>query len=186
MELLENNDLQMISLNGKELTVLGKFDLCELFQGTPGGPWSRNGKRSRAVLLAGDVWLVRIPRKEAGEPIWLKMEVKEYASSLGAFYRDGDGDGGPAKKFAKAGQSVEIPYDLFGQHWKVEDIGAFLVEGDSHKGMKDLDRLYFVTSKGEDNRWLLYLDARHGEAKGTGMVLMGESFNPEVDIQSTL
>lgn len=185
METLEKNDIQMINLDGKELTVVARFDLCELFQGTPGGPWNKNGKRSRAICLAGDTWLMRVPRKEAGEYIWLKMKVKDYASNLSAFYRDGDGDGGPAKKFAKSGQSVEIPYRLFDEDWKVEDIGAFLVEGDDHKALKNDDRIYFVTSKGA-GKWLLYLDARHGEAKGTGMVLIGEEFNPDVDIQSTL
>lgn len=183
---LESNDIQMVKINGKELTVVAKFDLFEMFQAGGSKVWERSGKRSRAICLAGDKWIIRIPRKEQGQYIWLICDVKEYASNLTAMYRDGDGSGGPAKKFAQNGQSRPVPYGpLYDQNWEVVDIGALRAEGNNHHAINNGDHLYFVTSRWENN-WLLYLDARHGEAKGTGVVLIGQEFNPDVDVEATL
>ena len=128
---------------------------------------------------------MRLPVKEGGQYQWLKMSVKDYASNLGNFYK-GDGIPGPAKKFAMSKQSEEVAYTLFNKSWNVTDIGTFEVASDKdHKALKHGDRVYFVTSKGENN-WLLYLDARHGEARGTGGVFIGVQINPEADIASVL
>lgn len=131
---------------------------------------------------------MRIPAKEAGQYVWVKFSVKEYASSLGGFFK-GDAQAGPAKMFAMGKQRQEIPYSLFDQTWKVTDIGTFKVECSAkkdNKGLMNEDRIYFVTSKGADKSWMLYLDARHGEARATGAVLIGEEFNPDTDIDSIL
>ena len=43
--------------------------------------------------------------------------------------------------------------------------------------------LYFVTSKEKNgDRWLVYLDARKGEAKGSGGLFLLEPFEPSVDV----
>lgn len=186
--LLETNDFQMLKIDEKELSVQGKFDLYELFQrGGPQSIWEKNGKQSRAILLADDTWLFRIPSREAGAPVWLKMKQKKDANNLMEFYKNGDGNGGPARKFAQGGQSAPVPYTLFEQNWKVVDIGTLSIStSDESDNMRDADRLYFVTSTNESGQWLLYLDSRHGEARGCGGAFIGEAFNPDVDIQSSL
>lgn len=174
-----------VDIDGKERTVMAVLDLHELFQQGGSTSWEGNGKTSKAILLAGDIWLVRIPSKEAGEYVWVKFQVKDYSSSLRDFYK-GDATPGPAKQFAMNKQRVEVPYNLFNQDWKVTDIGTFLVQGTDNKALKNGDRIYFVTSRGENDTWLLYLDARHGEAKGTGVALVGKSFDPEAEVESIL
>lgn len=56
----------------------------------------------------------------------------------------------------------------FDKNWSIVDIGAFSIycKGKSEI-LKNGDRIYFVTSKGQ-GEWLLYLDARQKEAKGCG------------------
>ena len=194
--ILEKDDFQMLEIDGKELTVIGKFDLHELCQENGRPEWVKSGKKSRAVALAGGTWIVKIPAKESGEYIWLRLNVKDNASNLTEFYRGTDGVDGPAKKFAKSGQRTEIPYSLFDRTWRVCDIGTFLVQGTDmdvdNPLMVSGDRLYFVTSKldlklsEDDAQWLIYFDARKQEAKGIGGVLSGNRFDPNTDIKSIL
>lgn len=185
MNILEQ-DLQMIKIDGKELSVTCRINLIELCQDRGSSSWRPNGNKSQAVCLANSTWLFRIPSKERGDYIWLKMNIKDKSSNLGAFYR-GNSEAGPAKKFAMSGQTQEVSYELFDKKWTVRDIGAFSIEviSGSSEMLKSDDRIHFVTSKGESD-WLLYLDSRHGEAKGTGGSLIGTEFKPEVDVESTL
>lgn len=187
---LENiNENQAIIIDGKDRTVLCVATLNELYQRSGSTEWIPNGKVSKAILLAGDIWLMRIPSKEGGTYEWIKFSPKNYSSNLREFYKGGDNPEsfGPARKFAKSKQTAEVIYSLFDKEWQVVDIGAFSIQGSkSNEYLKEGDRMHFVTSKCKDGSWLLYLDARHGEAKGTGGAFIGSSFQPEVEIQSIL
>lgn len=185
MNILEKSNFDCVTIDGKELTVVSKLKLRELYQQLPDKQWRESGKESLAFQLANEIWLFKIPMKEAGKYIWLKMKVLEYVSNLGSFYKGDDANFGPARKFAKGNQQTEILYSLYDTEWKITDIGTFSVIGNSEEILINGDRVYFVTSKNE-KEWLLYLDARKGEAKGSGGVFRGEEFNPDTDIQSVL
>ncbi len=181
---------QAITIEEKEKSVIAVMTLHELYQQGGSTEWRRNGKTSKAILLGGNVWLMRIPSKEAGEYTWIKFSPKSYSSNLREFYKGGDSQEswGPARKFAKNKQTSEVPYSLFDKEWLVTDIGAFQVEtSENDEHLKNGDRIHFVTSKGKgDNSWLLYMDARHGEAEGTGGIFIGNTFQPEVEVASIL
>ena len=183
--ILETNDLDMVKIDGKELTVVDKFDFVELTQQAGSSSWISTGKKSRALLLANGIWLMKIPTKDSGKYVWLKLTCKEDASTLGNFYKGSDTPG-PARKFAQGGQSKEVNYKLYDKSWSVVDIGAFKVECSNKSDiLKDNDKIYFVTSKGSDE-WLVYLDARPTESKGTGGVFIGQEFNPSLEIEGSL
>lgn len=181
------NDVDMLKIDGKELSIKGRFELVELYQAAGQIAWNESAKASRAINLADNTWIFRIPEKERGQYVWFRAQVREGASTLGDFFKGGDepDSWGPARKFARSGQKEGISYEMWGKTWQICDIGAFRVEGDSNAVMEDGDRLYFVTSRSE-GEWMLYLDARHGEAKGSGGVFIGKAFDPDVDIQFSL
>ena len=186
MNILEKGDFDSITIDGKDLTVTNKFVLHEMYQRLPDKQWRRTDKQSLAFQLADNTWIFKIPTKENGEYTWLKMQAVSYESNLGSFYRGDDINFGPARKFAKNGQTQEVMYSLLETDWGVVDIGTFSIMGNnSGDALAINDTIYFVTSKNK-SEWLLYLDARKGEAKGTGGVFRGIVFNPDIDVQSVL
>lgn len=187
MNILEKNNFDSVTMDGKELTVTSKVSLWEMFQRPPDKTWIKGSKKSLAFQLANDMWIFKIPAKEGGEYVWIKAKLVEKGSVLASFYKGGDSPDtyGPAKAFAKNNQTREIDYNLYDKNWKVIDIGTFFIEGEAEELLKDGDRIYFVTSKNGNER-LFYLDSRKGEANGCGGVFIGEVFNPDVDIQSVL
>ena len=179
---------QAISIEGKEKTVKFVGTLNEMIQRSGSTEWVKGGKWFKVIFVSGGIWFANIPSEESGRYVWLLLEQKRYSSNLRQFYKGGDSleTWGVARKFAKSEQKEPIPYELDGQKWEVVDIGTFQVEGDGDsETAKNGDRLYFVTSKGISN-WLLYLDARPGESKGTGGLFEGKEFNPNELIESVL
>ena len=89
---------------------------------------------------------------------------------------------------AKQDQSGEVLYDLLGVKWQVKDIGTLEVTMDGESSWFQAgDRLYFVTSKSVSSpEWLAYLDARPGEARGTGGLFRGMAFQPDELIEEVL
>jgi hypothetical protein len=154
--------------------------------------WLKTGTVFKALALAGNVWIFKVPSQEGGKPIWLKATELD-SMSLMNFYKGGDGKPGPARIFKNNGQSEPVPYELPnsltpGVTWKVVDIGAFNVEidGECDNAMAG-DLLYFVTSREQDGeRWLIFLDARKKEARGSGGLFLGERFEPSVDVSDLL
>ncbi len=187
MNILEKEDFDSLVLEGKELTVTHRFKLYELFQRPPSKEWIKGTRSSLALVLANNTWIMKVPSKEAGSYIWLKLELKETGSTLSSFYRGGDTPDtwGPARIFAKSEQKREVTYSLYGENWKLVDIGSFEVSGEGNSLVVDGDQLHFVTSR-SGKKWLVYLDARKGEADGSGGVLIGEEFNPDTDVSSVL
>lgn len=172
----------MLKMEGKEFTVQASITFHELYQQSGSSQWIRRGKHSRGLVLNKNLLLIRIPKEEGGKYVWLKLLPREEAPTLQEFYKGGDspGEWGPARRFAKQGQRGEVLYTLFGHRWMVKDIGAIeaSVEGKS-PWISGGDRLHFVSSQHTDGmQWLLYLDARPGEASGTGGVFVGTEFNP--------
>lgn len=179
-----------ITFRERQYTVRSAMTLQELYQ--PGGSssWMRRNKESEAIGLTSSLLLARIPVEESGNYHWLACHLLQEASSLREFFKGGDspGEWGPARRFGKQGQTGEVLYRLLDAQWQVRDIGAFeaQVKGDN-PWIKDGDRLYFVTSQGvNESRWLWYLDARPGEARGTGGLFSGEVFDPEEAITEVL
>ena len=182
---------QTVTLLGEpERAIRASIALSEMFQQQPNAPWSKTGLVSKILELAGDIFIFKIPSKEAGKPTWLKGKEMAVAF-LGKFYKGTDASPGPARIFKQNDQSNPVPQYLPkniipGSIWEVVDIGTFdaEVEGDSDN-IYSGDRLYFVTSKeknSDGNRWLIYLDARKGEAKGLGGLFLLEPFEPSVDV----
>ena len=180
----------MVKIGGKEQTVVASITLQELYQQEGSSTWIPRGKHSRGLVLDHQQLLLRLPQQEGGSYHWLQLQLVTAASSLREFYKGGDslGEWGPARRFAKQQQTGEVRYRLLDTDWYVRDIGTFQVdmEGESpicHHG----DRLYFVTSHTPSaNEWLLYLDARPGEAQGTGGLFRGVPFIPSELIEEVL
>lgn len=180
---------QTVTLIGEpERAIQASISLNEMFQRKPNAPWSKTGAVSKALALAGGTFIFKIPSKEAGKPTWLKgKEISD--SGLGRFYKGSESAPGPARAFKQNDQTDPVPYELPknltpGITWEVVDIGTFDadVEGKSdniHSG----DRLYFVTSREQNgDKWLIYMDARKGEAQGSGGLFLLEPFEPSVDV----
>lgn len=187
---------QIIKLTGEfvDRSIVASIDFYELTQMYKGAPWTRTGVISKALCLSGGIWIFKIPSRDAGKATWLKASEID-TPSLMPFYKGGDkpGEKGPARLFKENGQVEPISYQLPrnltpGVIWEIADIGAFNpeVSGDTENVVAG-DRLYFVTSKEQKGeRWLLFLDARRGEAKGTGGLFLAEQFEPSVDIMEII
>ena len=176
----------------RERAIQASVTLHEMFQATKSSPWSRTGNVSRALVLAGDVWIFKVPSREAGKPVWLRaIELPSF--SLTRFYRGSESEPGPAKLFNNNEQSDPVPYELPkdltpGISWEIIDIGAFKAEVDgSCDNVSGGDMLYFVTSREQGGeRRLIYLDARKGEANGSGGLFLAEPFEPSVDVSNLM
>ncbi len=67
---------QFVSFVGEsERQVLGKIALIEMTQRQKGGSWVPRGKESVGIVLAGGIWLVRIPLHELGKETWFKFSL---------------------------------------------------------------------------------------------------------------
>lgn len=175
-------------LGEPEREIKASINLFEMYQRTPESDWERTGNVSMAKFLAGDILILKVPSQEAGKEIWLKA-TELRSPSLMHFYKGSKEEPGPARIFKMKEQGEPVPYDLPnnltpGISWKIIDIGTFDAEvKDECENIVDGDRLYFVSSleQGGDRR-LLYLDARKGEAQGSGGLFLAEPFEPTVDI----
>ena len=187
-ELLDSIATQAVTLGGKTRTILASIFLHELYQREGSKEWTRRGKTSKGIFLAGDIWILKVPSTEGGGYEWLKLSPIKPPSNLRGFYKGGDSSEswGPARKFAKLGQEEPVSYSLLGKEWDVVDIGAFEAEVSGKTEVSETgDRFYFVTSR-KENEWLVYLDSRTGEAKGTGGLFLGNSFEPNETIEEIL
>jgi len=200
MRVADTREQLRTAASGQTVTLLGEperaikasVDLFEMFQQTPKSPWSKTGVVSKALVLAGGVWILKVPSQEAGKPIWLRATLLP-ALSLMKFYKGSDEKPGPARIFRNNDQSEPVPYTLPqdltpGVTWEIIDIGTFdaKVNGSSEE-IEQGDRLYFVTSREQGGkRRLIYLDARKGEAKGSGGLFLAEEFEPSVDVSGLL
>lgn len=193
--LLQGATNQTVTLLGDiERAVEALVELKEMFQQRPNSVWEQTGSLSKALRLAGGIWIFKVPSQESGRYRWLKGEEIE-SMSLENFYKGTDAEPGPARKFKMNGQTSPVSYSLPSNldgtltgTWQVVDIGRFnaQVKGQCEQ-ISDRDVLYFVTSREENGeKWLLYLDARKGEAKGTGGLFLLEPFEPSVDISEIL
>lgn len=189
-ELEELRAGQAVTVGGKDLTVKFAATLHELCQQNGSKEWVPNGRQSRAIMLADGRWMLRFHTKEGGGYTWLLATVKDGSSSFSQFYKGGDSpaDWGPARKFARSEQKDDVRYDLYNREWKLADIGAIEIESDGESEMlENGDRIHFVTSQDrESGDWLIYLDARHSEAKGTGAMMLGQELDPESAIEGIL
>lgn len=186
---------QLVTLVGdRERSVQAAFTLHEMSQKRSTAPWTKTGAKSRVLELAGGVWIFKVPSREGGKPQWLKV-TEVQTTSLMSFYKGTETDPGPAKLFRQNKQSDPVPYTLPrnlmpGVTWEVVDIGAFTVEFDG-EGKSDNfsagDHLYFVTSQEKGGvRWMIFIDARKGEAVGPNGLYVGEPFVPSADVQDLL
>lgn len=177
---------------GKERQILASVSLYEMTQRYEKSPWTKTGSVSKVLVLAGSVFIFKMPSREGGKPTWLKAEEID-ALPLGAFYLGSKDDPGPGRQFFRNKQTSPVPYELPnnltpGLTWEVIDIGTLDVESDGEsENFQGGDRLYFVTSRERGGKkWLLYLDARKGEARGTGGTFLCEPFEPSVEMTEIL
>lgn len=185
---------QTVSLlgEGKERQILASISLHEMTQRYEKAPWTKTGSVSKGLVLAGKVFIFKMPSQEGGKPTWLKAKEID-TLPLGQFYLGSKENPGPGRQFFRNKQSSPVPYELPndlmpGITWQVVDIGTLDVESDGEsENFQNGDRLYFVTSREKGGqRWLLYLDARKGEAVGTGGTFLCEPFEPSVDMTDIL
>lgn len=193
---------QTVTLTGEgERRVLSGIRLVELWQQSGSTRWTPKGGESVGIMLAGDVWLMRVPTTEGGEPAWYKFN---YVRSMGlaAFFKGGDTTStyGPARKFSKVyrqSQPVEFtfPRGVLPGSWQVTDIGGFgakLNDGDAVETtlIADGDLQMFVS--GDEvggTRRFLFLDPRQEPGyttRGRGGLFVGELFNPEEEVSDIL
>jgi hypothetical protein len=168
--------------------VVSGIDLHELFKQSEHAPWQTTGNISRVVLLTGGVYIFKVPETEGGKHVWYQAEVLD-SLPLHQFYIGDTTTKGPARLFRENDQSQPVPYELpqrltSGVTWEVIDIGAFKAEVRGKNDLvKDGDQLYFVTSRERGgDRVLLYLDARKGEARGSGGLFVCTPFSPSADV----
>ncbi len=188
-ELVQASAGQTVTLLGEpERAVKASVTLYEMFQDDPQGPWKKTGNASKALMLAGGAVIFKVPSRESGKPIWLRAIGLDTAG-LGKFYKGSPTSPGPARQFKENGQTDPVPYELPrdltpGVNWEVVDIGRFHAEVDGRNdNIADGDDFPFVTSHERGGqRWLLYLDARKENAKGSGGLFFGEPFEPSVEV----
>ncbi len=185
---------QFITLLGElELQIITSAAFFEMTKLNKGADWTRTGSISKCLILSGGIFIFKIPKQEGGKPIWLKAEMMDVMTLTSFYLGESKEDPGPARLFNQKKQAEPVPYVLPfnltpGVTWEVVDIGTLDVEVDGESDVFiDGDRLYFVSSKEKDgDRRLLFLDARKGEAQGTGGLFLCESFEPSVDITDIL
>lgn len=170
------------------------YEMTQLDSERDNCPWTRTGVVSRAIVLAGDIWILKVPGREGGKPAWFKATELE-TFPLQAFYKGGDEPSmyGPARQFKMNDQTAPVSYTLPhnlvpGAIWNIVDIGMFDAEVEGNcENVENKDRLPFVTSREKDgDRFLIYLDARKGEAKGSGGLFLGTPFEPDAEIMDML
>lgn len=193
---------QVVTLIGdSERRVLSGITLAELWQRSGSTRWTPKGGKSVGIMLAGDIWLMRVPTTEGGEPAWYKFQ---YVRSMGlaAFFKGGDTPSvyGPARKFAKVYKQTQpvkftFPQDVLPGRWQVTDVGAFgaqLNGGDAVETtlIADGDLQMFVS--GDEvggTRRFLFLDPRQEPGfttRGRGGLFVGEPFSPEEEVSDIL
>lgn len=187
---------QTVTLLGEpERAVESAVTLNEMYQPDDSkstNPWRRSGSESKALVLAGGIWIFKVPSQEAGKPTWLKGQEIE-STGLGSFYKGDSSLPGPARIFKNNGQSEPVAYELPRNltpdiTWEIVDIGTFEAAVDGNNdNIYNNDSFPFITSKenGGDN-WLIYLDSRKGKARGSGGLFMLELFEPSVDVSDLL
>jgi hypothetical protein len=184
---------QTVRLIEGELSVVASVELQPMWQRIEGsGPWEPFPKRKKctALSLTRSIWVFKIPKKEQGENFWLKGSLIDEPPNLMSFFKGTVAAPGPARKFRMNGQTDPVPFKLSGDRknaWKVVDIGTFgvTVDGSCHE-LETGDIIYFVTAKTDDGKWLLFLNARKGEAAGTGGLYLLEEFEPETEVMDLL
>lgn len=157
------------------------------------GVWEETGVNYRALELAGNNWIFRIPTREGGDDVWVKAERLDTPIPLMDFFKGNDVRPGPARLFKNNGQTTPIPFRLPSEckdttDYELTDIGRFKADVDGEgKKLRSGDQYPFVTAFTADGKGvLLYLDSRKDMARGTGGLFRGEIFEPEVDIASLL
>lgn len=184
---------QTIRLLGEteERAVRGTIDLSEMTE--TNGRWHKTGNAYRALQVAGGIWIFKVPRREGGEPIWVKAAMSDTPYQLADFFIGSKEKQGPARLFKLNGQTTPVPFvlpNVFGDTtgYEVTDIGRFATTVDGKEDIfRSGDQYPFVTAHALDgSRILIYLDARKDMARGTGGLFIGEVFEPDVDIASLL
>jgi hypothetical protein len=184
---------QVVSLlgEGRERAVATTVTLAAMTQ--TNGSWVETGNAYRALELAGNVWIFKIPSREGGDPIWIKTQRVDAPSSLQVFFKGDETKKGPARLFKENGQTDPVPFMLpkafrNTNEYEVSDIGRFNTTVDGETEVFTTDDAYpFVTARNRGGGlWLFYLDSRKDMAKGFGGLFTGEEFEPEVDISSLL
>lgn len=177
---------QAVLLGGLDLTVKLSAQMHSMIQRNGSSEWVRSGKSYTAISL-GNFWIMSLPVKEGGKTKWFKLSVKEDGSSLGQYFLGTKDAPGPARQFARTKETGNIDFEMSGEKWKMTDIGTFDIEATGKSELiQNGDRQYYIISVQNEDRILLYLDARPGESKGIGGCFVGEAFNPETEIESTL
>lgn len=177
-----------------ELSVVAKVTLTPLWQAAGSKVWTPKPRASpcTAVQLAGGKWMFKVPAREQGPPRWLQGTVISGADPTD-FFKGTNENPGPAREFRMNKQTRPVHFTLPenwtpGVRWKTVDLGAFSVECDGRTDeMTTGDRLYSVTAEEVDGgHWLLFLDARQGEAAGTGGLFFCNEFEPDAEVKSIL
>jgi hypothetical protein len=191
---------QTVTLLGdKERAVKATITLKEMTQpDTDANPndkstWRATGNVYNIIELAGDVYLIVLPSREGGKPMWLKAAEVELFKPLMPFWRGTEEKPGPAKAFKNNGQTDPVPFTLpkgvgDATNWEVIDIGQLsaTVNGKSDNFYTG-DFYPFVTARevgGE--HYLVDIVSTKDLARGSGGCYKGEKFEPDVEVAALL
>lgn len=191
LEVVERDQTITLLGENRELAIISTITLSAMTE--TNGKWHETGVEYRALEVAGDVWIFKIPGREGGDPIWVKATRVAAPSTLQAFFKGDDNAKGPARLFKENGQTDPVPFVLpkafkDATKYEVVDIGRFKTTVDGKCESINTDDMYpIVTARKQGGgAMLFYLDPRKDMAHGTGGLFKGEEFEPDVEISQLL
>lgn len=186
LTMLQINDI-LVHWNAN-YQVIGKITLQEM-------TWNEydehipTGRYFPIICLDQNRYLVSLPKAEGIDVVWFFMEKKPLSISLTPFFEGTESAPGPAMQFADSNQTAHIVFRLpqqNDQQWQMSDIGSFLFEGEGRSFLKGKGEVRHVLAQSTQNSktYMLYFDIIEGN--GTNTLLIGETIDPEMEIEYIL
>jgi hypothetical protein len=167
--------------------VLGKMKLVEM-------TWDEDDNhlptgRYFPILSVDDKKaLVSMPRGEGADIIWFFLQRQSLEANLTAFFAGTDQKPGPAMVFADSDQTAEVNFSLPKQTevWQMTDVGSFFFETEGENFVRGNGEVRHILARNLENpnKYLLYFDLVEGQ--GSNALFIGETLNPETEIEYIL
>jgi len=185
--------LEVIQLNDiivhweRNYQVIGKMKLIEM-------SWDENDNHVRTgryfpiISVDNNKALVSMPKGEGIDIIWFFFEKQMLQSSLTNYFLGTDENPGPAMVFADSEQTAEVIFQLPSQQekWKMTDVGSFFFEASGQNFVRGGGETRHILAQNIENpkKYLLYFDLLEGQ--GSNTLYIGETLNPETEIEYIL
>ena len=132
--------------------------------------------------------LVSMPRGEGADIIWFFLQRQSLETNLTAFFAGTDEHPGPAMVFADSDQAAEVNFTLPKQNeeWQMTDVGSFFFETEGENFLQGKGEVRHILARNikTPNYYLLYFDLVEGQ--GSNALFIGETLNPETEIEYVL